>query len=412
MNYSENLREGIKSIFANKLRTTLTAMIIAIGITALVGILTAVDAIQGSINESFSKLGSNTVYINNKRVDRGKKQGVAEKRYPNITFDEARKFVQQFDGGGICALNFRLTGSAEIKRKSEKTNPNIRVIAGDQNYIRVEGYNIEKGRNFSMFEIQNGTNVALIGQELVSNLYSNNEQAVNSNISFFGNKFKVIGVLELQGSSSGGDGADRAVIIPMTTGRKIAQGQSSWYNIGIAVTDPMAIDLVMGEATGLMKAIRKDRPGSENSFDIKKRQSAAEKLEELSGVLTLGGFVFAFLTLTGASIALMNIMLVSVTERTREIGVRKALGATPGKIRQQFLIEALIITQIGGVGGIVMGIGFGNLAAVVMSLNTFVIPWTWILMGLIISMIVALASGYIPAHRASKLDPIESLRFE
>jgi len=412
MNYVENIREGVKSIVSNKLRTTLTAMIIAIGITSLVSILTAIDGIQSSINSSFSQLGSNTFYISDKRVDRSTKQGVSEKKYPPVVYTQAKKFISEYDADGICSVNSTVTWNAEVKRNSKVTNPNIPIRCGDINYLAVEGYNLDVGRNFSSFEQQNGANVALIGTEIVDALYINNENPLNTTISFLGSKFKVIGILEKQGNSGGSSSADRAIIVPMETGRKIAQGRALSYNIGVAVKDPSKIDITIGEATGLMKAIRKDLPGSDHSFEIKKRQSLAERLEEITGYLRLGGFTIGFITLIGASIGLMNIMLVSVTERTREIGVRKALGATPRNIRQQFLLEALVITQLGGVTGILMGIIIGNVISTFLNPGTFVIPWLWIVCGFGIGVVVGLLSGYLPAHKASKLDPIESLRFE
>lgn len=412
MNYGENIREGIRSIAGNKLRTTLTALIIAIGIMALVGILTAIDGIRSSINDSFSNLGSNTFYITNKRAERGTKKGVVEKKYPPLIYSQVMKFVDEYKGDGLPSVNFTVTGNAEVKRKSKVTNPNMRINSGDLNYLAVQGYNLSSGRNFSAYEQQNGTNVAIIGSETINTLFENTENPLNSTISFLGSKFKVIGILEEQGNSGGNSSADRTIIVPMEAGRKIAAGRFLQYYIAVALQDPTLIDLAMGEATGLLKAIRKDVPGSDNSFDIKKRQSTAERLEDITNYLRIGGFTIGFITLLGASIGLMNIMLVSVTERTREIGVRKALGATPTKIRQQFLIEAIVITQIGGIAGIILGIIIGNVISTLLNPGVFVIPWVWIAFGFIVGVIVGLLSGYLPAHKASKLDPIESLRFE
>lgn len=412
MNLAENVREGVKSIFANKLRTILTASIIAIGITSLVGILTAIDGIKSSINESFSNLGSNTFYISDKRSSSGRRGGVSDKTYPPVTFDEVRQFTGNYDSEGVTSINTTVTFNAEVKRKSKVSNPNIRVRGGDVNYLTVEGYNLDEGRNFSAFEQNNGTNVVLIGQETLDALFSDQETVLNKTISFLGNKFKVIGVLEKQGGSGGGSSADRTIIVPLETARRIAQNRSLRYFIGVALSDPTKMEQSVGEATGLMRAIRKDLPGSANSFDIKERKSVAERLEEITVYLRIGGFTIGFITLIGASIGLMNIMLVSVTERTREIGVRKALGATPIRIRQQFLIEAIVITLMGGVGGILLGIVIGNGISRLIGSESYVIPWLWILFGFVVSIVVGLLSGYLPAFKASKLDPIESLRFE
>ncbi|MDW3210258.1 MAG: ABC transporter permease [Reichenbachiella sp.] len=409
MNLIENIREAVKSILANKLRTVLTAAIIAIGITSLVGILTAIDGIQNSINDSFSNLGSNTFVIEDIREERGKKSGKAQKSYPALTFDEVSQFVSNYKVGEVTALYTTVTRNAEIKYGSEVTNPNFAVTGGDVNYLYVEGYDLDEGRSISAFEHQNGSNVVLIGHEVLTTLFKENENAINKSISFLGAKFKVVGVLEKQGSEGGR--ADRAVIVPLNVARRLAKNRTLNYRIGVSVKDPIKMEHLMGEATGLMKAIRRDTPGSEDSFAIQEKKSLAERLGEITGYLQIGGFTIGFITLLGASIGLMNIMLVSVTERTREIGVRKAMGATPKRIRQQFLIEAIVITQIGGFGGVVMGFVVGNIISHFLA-DTFVVPWLWMLFGFVVGVIVGLLSGYLPAHKASKLDPIVSLRFE
>ncbi|MEP5791785.1 MAG: ABC transporter permease [Cyclobacteriaceae bacterium] len=411
MNIRENIKEGINSVKANKLRTILTAAIIAIGITSLVGILTAIEGIQTSINDSFSNLGANTFDVESKRSNRGNRDGKSAKVFPPLKFDDLVRFKDKFDAGTV-AVNAWVTGIAEAKRGSNKTNPNTRVQGGDYDYLLVEGYDVKVGRSFSRTEVDNGAMVVIIGREIQDALFDKGEDPINKSIKFVGSKFKVIGVLEPQGGASGNGSADRMCLVPMITARKLAAGRQLNYEATVAVNDPNNMDAAVGLATGLMRAIRRDPIKQEASFEIRVNQSLAERLGEITGYLRIGGFTIGFITLLGASIGLMNIMLVSVTERTREIGVRKALGATPLKIRQQFLIEALVITQMGGLGGIVLGIGIGNLTSIAITDSGFVIPWVWILFGVTVGMIVGLISGYLPAYKASKLDPIDSLRFE
>ncbi len=410
----ENVKEGLKSINANRLRTILTAAIIAIGITSLVGILTAIDGIQASIDDSFSNLGANTFDIERKRIDRGSNQGKKAKVHPPIRYDELARFKKEYNGPGIVSINTVVSWTAEIKYRSKVTNPNIMVRGGDENFLIVDGYDVKNGRGFSQLEIDNGAYVAIIGSEVVDALFEEEEDPVGKKISILGTKFKVLGTLQEQGGvgSGGGGGVDRRIVIPTQTARIIGNDRQFGWEATVALSDPLTIDKATGISTGLMRAIRGDRPKDENSFEVRVSKSLAERLGEITGYLRVGGFTIGFITLLGASIGLMNIMLVSVTERTREIGVRKALGATPLKIRQQFLIEALVICQMGGIGGIVLGILIGNLIARVMGINVFVVPWVWILFGVVVGMIVGLISGYIPAFKASKLDPIESLRFE
>lgn len=412
MNLVENIKEGIRSISSNLLRTILTALIVAIGITSLVGILTAIDGIQNSVSDSLSDLGVNTFDIYSKRNRRGHSGGVSEKAQPPIKLKEAQLFVDKYNYPSDVSLSTNVTQIAEVKFKSEKTNPNVWVKGANHEYVALEGLNIEKGRNFSSIEDQYGTNVAIIGQDLLASLFKNNEDPIGQEISLLGFKYRVIGVLEEKGQMGGGSSVDNSVIIPIASASKAGADRILRYSLTVGITTGAELDVAMGEATALMRQIRHDRLGDDNSFEITKSETLAETMAEVTDVMRIGGFGIGFITLLGASIALMNIMMVSVTERTREVGVRKALGATPLRIRQQFLIEAIVVCLMGGVAGVFMGMGVGNLIASIIGVGGFVVPWLWMLMGFVICVIVGVISGYWPAYKASKLDPIESLRFE
>ncbi|MFN5072155.1 MAG: ABC transporter permease, partial [Cyclobacteriaceae bacterium] len=260
--------------------------------------------------------------------------------------------------------------------------------------------------------VQYGTKVAILGAKLAKELYPDRSKPIlNTTISFKGTQFRVIGVMKEKGNISENN-FDNMVLIPILVANQLASGNSLNYRLVVGISDMTQIDVAMGEATGLMRKIRHDRIGDPDSFEIEKSEGLAEDLDSITSALRIGGFGVGFITLLGASIALMNIMLVSVTERTREVGVRKALGATPLRIRQQFVIEAIVVCVLGGIVGIFLGILIGNLISSVIGFKAFVIPWLWILVGFLICIAVGLFSGYYPAHKASKLDPIESLRFE
>ncbi len=410
MNLQENFREGAKSIKSNMLRTVLTASIIAIGITSLVGILTAIDGIKSSIDTSFSSLGSNSFDIRRKRPDRTVQEGKEQKQYPLLKKDEVQEFKERFTEG-TTTVHLGVSGSAEIKRLSKKTTPNFTVQGIDENYMVSKNYNIENGRNFTQLDIQNGANYVLIGSEVVSNLFEGADP-INKKISFYGNQFIVIGVLEKKGGFGGNTSADRTVFIPIKNAIRVARRGYLDFRITVSVKDMTKMEHSIGEATSLMRKIRRDPIGAEESFDIEANKTLEEELDQMTSYLRIGGFSIGFITLIGASIGLMNIMLVSVTERTREIGVRKALGATPIKIRLQFLIEAILICILGGLAGVVLGLAIGNVVANLIKAGNFVAPWQWVFLGFGVCMVVGLISGYYPAYKASKLDPIDALRYE
>ena len=361
------------------------------------------------MSDSFSELGSNAYYIRSTRNDRAKLSGVVKKSYPILRYREISEFLKRYDGNGIPTVSTRVTSTAELKYKSEVTNPNIFVEAGDHNLSDVNKLNINHGRFFTKSENERGMFVTIIGSGVKSTLFKNNEDPLHKFISARGNKFKVIGVLEKQGSSFGG-GGDNRIIIPIETSRKLRPTAN--YELTILVDNIERVNDDMNYSQNLFKILRGDMIGSENSFEIERNESLDSELEEISTYLKIGGFTIGFITLLGASIGLMNIMLVSVTERTREIGLRKSVGATPKIIRDQFLIESILICLIGGFGGVILGIIFGNVVTVTVGNGSFIIPWLWILIGILISTFVGILSGYIPAKKASALDPIESLRFE
>jgi putative ABC transport system permease protein len=411
MDLIENMKEGMRSIQANMLRSVLTALIVAIGITSLVGILTAIDGIERSVNESLAGLGANTFDINSKDNRGGSSKGVAQKVYPPIKLSEAMRFIDLYQVPSSVSLAANLSWNAEIKHLSAKTNPNVMVQGTNEEYFGIKGLEMQKGRGMSRIESGYGTNVAIIGHKILTTLYKDNEEPINSKITILGTQFKVIGVIEEKGQLAE-DNYDNMVVIPIRLANQMAKGRGLDYKLTVGIPETADIDYAMGEATGLMRSIRRDEIGKDNSFDLERSETLAQEMESITSALRMGGFGVGFITLLGASIALMNIMLVSVTERTREVGVRKALGATPLRIRQQFVIEAIVVCLLGGITGIILGILIGNGISRLMSIKIFVIPWFWMLVGLIVCIVVGLISGYYPAHKASKLDPIESLRFE
>ncbi len=321
MNLINNIEESLKAIRDNLLRTTLTALIIALGITALVGILTAIDGIQASVDDSFASLGVNSFTIREKRGgNRRSQQGRTEKSYPPIRYSDVRSFIKRYNFPAQVSVRARITSGAEVKKGSNKTNPNIQVEGTDDYYLGIEGYRLQSGRNFSRLEVEKGTNVAIVGASIVDALFDTPLSPINQTISLLGSPFKIIGILEEVGSGPG-ENVNRKIVIPLNKGRQLATASTLNYTTTVSVTAGNQTDVAMGEATSLMQAIRQDPIGSELSFEIEEKKSLSEQLGEITGYLRIGGFSIGLITLLGASIALMNIMMVSVTERTREIGV-------------------------------------------------------------------------------------------
>ncbi len=409
--FIENVKIALQSIRTNLLRTILTVLIIAVGITALVGILTAIDSIKSSITKEFTFMGANTFSISS----RGMRVQVGNNRYRTknhsyISYYQAKEFKEKFEFPATTAISVHATGTATLKYGGEKTNPNITVKGIDEDYLFTAGYEIGKGRSFSEPDIISGRSMALIGSELAKRLFKGGENPVGKVISIGGGKYKVVGVLKEKGSGFGGS-SDLVCFIPYTNTRNYFSRPNMNFGVQIKVDQPELMEAAVGQAEATFRVVRNLDPLDETDFNIEKSDNIANILLENIKNITLVATIIGFITLFGAAVGLMNIMLVSVTERTKEIGVRKAIGAKGTTVKQQFLIEAVVIGQIGGYLGIVLGILMGNLVSVLIG-SAFVIPWMWIISGVALCFVVGIVSGYYPAQKASRMDPIESLRYE
>jgi putative ABC transport system permease protein len=405
----ENISIALQSIAGNRLRTSLTSLIIAIGIMALVGILTAIEGVKQFTNDAFAGLGANSFTIQNRGSGLNFGGGGHRKVYPSIRYDQAERFKKLFGLPAFITLNLQVTGTAVVKYGNIKTNPNISVTGSNENYLTTSGNKLGFGRNFSTSELEHGEAVVLIGDEIRKKLFKNDDP-INKLIFIGNNQFRVVGVLASKGSSQA-FGGDKFCVIPVLKAKQINATANPSFTITIMVNNADALDETIGEATSLFRNVRDLTAGNQDNFEIERSDSVQKELGGQIAGMTIAGFAIGIITLIGAAIGLMNIMLVSVTERTREIGLRKALGATPAVIRKQFLIEAIVICLIGGVGGIILGMAIGNLIAVQIS-GTFVTPWFWLIFAIVLCTFIGLISGFYPAKKASRLDPVEALRYE
>ena len=393
-------------------RTVITCFIIGIGIMALVCILTSVDGLKMYLYNSFSAMGANTFKIRNRSLAFNLDgDNTAPKIYRSITFLEASKFKDEFNSQYPVSIQYLGNMAGTVKYENKKTNPNMLIMGTDENYLQNESYTLVQGRNFTNSELHLGSNVALLGYTVAKKIFGTSYHIQGKVIRIDDIKFSVIGVLNEKGSSL--ITTDNIVLIPMAKARQYYPNEDASYILSVKTnsSDSFVLNKAIESATVVMRNVRKLHPGEDNNFDMMKSDSISGMLVEKTQYATVAGFIIGIITLFGAAIGLMNIMLVSVTERTREIGTLKAIGATSNNILAQFLIEAIVICQLGGILGIILGIIFGNIVSIYIG-GSFMIPWVWILTGLIFCLVVGLISGIYPAFKAASQDPIEALRYE
>jgi len=406
----ENAKVAFQSFKGNGVRTYITIAIIAVGITALVGILTSISAIEASVAENLSALGSNTFSISEKVPEgRGRRRGAMNTE--PLSYDQVRDFKRKFDFPCKVGLKVEATGSASVRFKSEKTNPNVSVVGVDENFFETTKSEVEVGRLFSAGDIKNNVPIAVIGMDLVKKFFDGNpERSVGKEITVGSLKVMIVGVLKSKGSGFGGS-QDNFVYLPITRVRERFYSSGMSFEILGMVSDPSKMSAAQEEARGVMRKVRKDPMNKPDSFDIDNNASLTEMNDGLFGIIAIVGTTVGLITLIGAAIGLMNIMLVSVKERTKEIGTRKALGATAKTIQNQFLLESILIGQFGGILGIFLGFIIGNVVGLFIG-APIVVPWGWMFLGAFLCFLVGILSGYFPARMAAKLDPIEALRYE
>ncbi len=423
----DSIALSYNTIKSNRLRTTITVVIIALGIMALIAIVTAVEAVNQSLTTSFSTMGANAFSIRYKdrtiQIGGGPQRNQAKKSNRKlfaskkssegklITLLEAKAFKERYLFPAMVGIAISGPGGVIINTASKKTNPDVRVTGGDENYLQLNGYELSAGRNFTQMEVETGRSVCVIGNVIAQKLFGENtERAIDKIISVGNNKYRIIGILKDKGSSAFMN-ADKVVITTYNTVRRIYGTEGKSYNIAIMVTDLRMMDVAVGEAIGAFRPVRKLDIKEVDNFYIDKSDSIAQSLMKNLGFLKYATLAIALITLVGAAIGLMNIMLVAVNERTKEIGLIKSLGGKSSEVRAQFLWESILISLMGALTGIISGILFGNIVAVLLKTG-FVIPWVWIIIGVLVCTLVGLLAGIYPAYKAAKLDPIEALRYE
>jgi putative ABC transport system permease protein len=430
MRIRDVLSLSFRTVRSNKLRTGITVAIIAFGIMALVGINTAIDAMKQKFTESFASMGSNGFTIhykdyqffgNNSQVTKekkgAKKEKISDTKIP-ITKDQAELFKKNYLFPSKVSINLRGGNNNIVSLGNSKTNPTVQVNGGDENYAELNGYNLNAGRSLNDLDVESGRNVCLIGSDLVTKFFGGSpERAIEKIIKVNGLPFRVIGTMESKGSSIGRS-MDNVIITSYNNVRRFFVSGSvnqfnpaPSFNIQVKVPDVSQISLAIGEAEGVFRPIRRIHTTDASNFVIDKSDRFVEELLSNLSLITLCAVVIGVITLIGAAVGLMNIMLVSVTERTKEIGLVKAIGGKKASIRQQFLYESIMISLLGAVFGSFLGILIGNVFSLV--LNTgFVFPWAWLFWGVFLCTIVGILAGLYPSLKASRMNPIQALRYE
>lgn len=423
MTTGDSFNLAFRTVRSNKLRTGITVAIIAFGIMALIGIITAIGAMNQYLKESFSFMGTNafSVRFKDSRVKFGNgggestlsKRGMREKKSnlnKPIRKEEAELFKKNFAYPSLVSISIRGGNGLECAYGDKKTNPQVTLIGGDENYLNVSGYKIDVGRNFSNLDVETGRNVCLIGSNVAAKLFGENpERSVEKIIRVGSLQYRVIGLLKPKGTSSFLR-QDDAILTTYQNARRLPKASTS-FNVGVMVNDVKDIDGAVGETMSVFRAVRRLEPTEQDNFVIEKSDKFAEIFIGLLGGITGSAGVIGLITLIGAAIGLMNIMLVAVNERTKEVGLIKAIGGKRKNVRQQFLFESLIISLLGAFFGIVLGILVGNIFSMVLHTG-FILPWGWVIAGIIICSGVGLLAGIYPAMKAAKLNPIVALRYE
>jgi putative ABC transport system permease protein len=421
----DSLTLAWRTVRSNKLRTGITVAIIAFGIMALIGIITAIEAMNQSLKESFSSMGANAFNIrykesrarmggngndDMKKTRRGLKEKKSNLGKP-IRLEEAEFFKTNYNfPGALVSIYRRGPGAQEIHFGEKKTNPQISLWGGDENYLAVNGYSINVGRNLNSLDVERGRSVCLMGSNVAVKLFGlKPEKCIDKVIRIGSLPYRVVGLLKPKGSSAMMRQDD--MLLTSYTNVRHFQNANPSYMVGVIVGNVNQLDVSTDEATSVFRAVRKLEPTEEVNFVIERSDKFAEMFIGFLSSITGSAGAIGLITLIGAAIGLMNIMLVAVNERTKEVGLIKAIGGKSKNVRQQFLFESLIISLLGAFFGIVLGVLVGNLFSIVLGTG-FVVPWSWVIIGIVICSIVGLAAGIYPAMKAAKLNPIVALRYE
>lgn len=407
MNLSQTIAIALQSLKNNKLRTGLTILGVVVGIFSIIVIMTIITMLQQSIEEGLSQLNKYTFQIQKNDPTFGGGPRFRERR-PDIKIEEALRLKEMLTIAkyvGAEQWNF----GAIVRYGNEETNPNIQVAGITVDAMRTNDWNVESGREIRETDVQYSRDVCMVGKDVVDKLFPN-INPVGQTIRVDGKPLQIIGVMESKPALFG-QSRDNYIVMPITTWHSLYGKYRRSVNITVMSYGKEDYNAVIEAAIGYMRKIRKLSPGEPDNFYIYSNESMITQVNDITGPIKIGALAVSVIALIAAGVGIMNIMLVSVTERTREIGIRKALGARKSWILTQFLVEAVVLCFIGGIAGIILGVGIGNLAGSFLNAQT-AIPVDWVIIGISLCVLIGVIFGTYPAYKASNLDPIEALRYE
>jgi putative ABC transport system permease protein len=409
MNISESIWLALESIKVNKLRSSLTLLSVSIGVFAIIGAGSLVDSINSSVTSELSAMGQSTFYIYKMPgIQMGNTWRKYRKRKP-ITYSIVKELKKKMTTAKLVSSISKSFGNT-VKSSLFETDPDVNLFGADEYYLELYNTTLQSGRPFTAEDLSFNRNVAIIGNDVVLKIFPN-VSPLGQKIKIKNQSFTVIGVLESKGAIMG-QSQDNVVLIPVP--QFLTYYASFWeesLTISIKAESKETLEKSIDEAIGIMRGIRNLKPWQENDFEVETNETIAEQFASFTGFLTYFGFFSGAIALIAAGVGIMNIMLVSVKERTREIGIRKAIGAKKSWILLQFIIETITLCQIGGLIGMLLGTAgsafFGTLMSIKLSM-----PWNWVIISVVICTVLGIISGAYPAWKAAKLDPIDALRYE
>ncbi len=407
MPFAEILSLAFGSLRSNKLRSALTILGITVGVFSVIGVMTLINGMRGQIESGLNVLGANSFQIS---------------KFPAISFSDWNRFRNRRDVtypvanrfkelmGDSAKVNMQIgRGGQTVIFRDRKTNPNVRLMGTDENYVTAFAFDVIAGRNLGPDDVEYGRPVCLLGADVITRIFPD-EEAIGKMIRINGQNYTVVGLLAAKGTSFGGS-PDNLVVAPISRFLAIYGRSGRSISLNVQALSQAALPETQEKAVGMMRLVRGLHPEDGNDFEIFSNESLIEAFNKIADVVAMGALAISAIALLASGVGVMNIMLVSVTERTKEIGIRKSIGAKKQSILLQFLSEAVVLSLIGGLTGVLIGVAGGNLAAAIMKV-AINFPWLWAGIGLGVCGGIGVTFGLYPAWKAASLDPIEALRYE